>query len=123
MFAILVAHLVLVCAFGQHYAKLDLPHPTEFVLGALLVFGLGAVQSVPWDAITRRTALFVSFGLGVVLLSGVPTGTGVKAFSFFVYAGFYWVVRGLATTDRRGGSCSMRSRWRASSRQGSACGS
>jgi hypothetical protein len=101
VFAILVAHLVLVCAFGQYYAKLELPlYPTEIVLGALLVLGLGAVRSVPWDAITRRTAMFVAFGIGFVLLYGVPTGAGMKAFSFFVYAGFYWVVRGLATTDR-----------------------
>lgn len=101
VFAILIAHLMLICAFGQYYAKLDLPlYPTELVLGALLVFGLGAVRSVPWDAITRSTALFVGFGIGFVLLFGVPTEAGMKAFSFFVYAGFYWVVRGVATTDR-----------------------
>jgi O-antigen ligase len=101
VFAILIAHLALVCTFGQYYAKLDLLlYPTELVLGALLVLGGGAVRSVPWDAMTRRVALFVAFGTGFVLLFGVPTGAGVKAFSFFVYAGFYWVVRGVATTDR-----------------------
>lgn len=101
MFAILVAHLALICAFGQYYAKLDLAlYPTELVLGALLLFGIGAVWSVPWDAMTRRVALFVACGFGFVVLYGVPSGAGVKAFSFFVYAGFYWVVRGVATTDR-----------------------
>jgi O-antigen ligase len=101
VFAILVAHLVLICTFGQYYAKLDLLlYPTELVLGVLLLFGIGAVWSVPWDAITRRVALFVALGIGFVVLYGVPTGAGVKAFSFFVYAGFYWVVRGVATTDR-----------------------
>jgi hypothetical protein len=101
VFAILVAHLVLVCTFGQYYAKLDLSlYPTELVLGALLVFGAGAVWSVPWDALTRRVALFVAVGTGFALLMGMPTGAGLKAFSFFVYAGFYWVARGVATTDR-----------------------
>lgn len=101
VFAILVAHLVLVSAFGQYYAKLELLlYPTELVLAALLVFGIGAVRSVPWDAITRRVALFVAIGIGFVVVHGMPTDAGVKAFSFFVYAGFYWVVRGVATTDR-----------------------
>lgn len=101
VFAILVAHVVLLCTFGQYYAKLDLAlYPTEIVLGALLLFGIGAVSSVAWDAITRRVALFVALGIGFVVLYGMPTGAGVKAFSFFVYAGFYWVVRGVATTDR-----------------------
>lgn len=102
VFALLLAHLMLVCTFGQYYAKLDLPlYPTEIVLAALLLFGIAAARSVPWDPITRRVALFVACGIGFVLLRGVPTGAGVKAFSFFVYAGFYWVVRGVATTDRR----------------------
>ena len=101
VFAILVAHLVLLCAFGQNYAKLDVVlYPTELVLGALLVFGIGAVRSVPWDPITRGVALFVAFGIGFVVLCGAPDGAGLKAFSFFVYAGFYWVVRGVATSDR-----------------------
>lgn len=100
VFAILVAHLALVCAFGQYYAKLELPlYPTEIVLGLVLVLGSGALRSVPWDPISRGVALFVGFGIGFVLLSGVPTGAGLKAFSFFVYAGFYWVVRGHVTTD------------------------
>jgi O-antigen ligase len=101
LFAILVVHLALVCALGQHYSKLDLGlYPTEIVLGVLVVFGIGAIRSVAWDAITRRVALFVGVGLGFVVLYGLPTGAGAKAFSFFVYAGFYWLVRGLATTDR-----------------------
>ena len=100
-FALLVAHVALVCMFGQYYAKLDLAlYPTEIVLGALLLLGVVAVWSVPRDAITRRVTLFVAVGVGFVVLYGVPTGAGVKAFSFFVYAGFYWVVRGVATTDR-----------------------
>lgn len=101
VFAILIAHVALVCAFGQNYAKLDLPlYPTELVLGTLLVLGIGVIRTVPWDAITRAVVLFVGFGLGFVALYGVPTGAGVKAFSFFVYASFYWLVRGAATTDR-----------------------
>jgi hypothetical protein len=101
VFALLLAHLALLCMFGQYYAKLDLGlYPTEIVLGALLVFGIAAVRSVAWDAISRRVALFVACGLGFIAVSGFPTGAGVKAFSFFVYAGFYWVVRGVATTDR-----------------------
>lgn len=101
VFAILVAHLALVCAFGQYYAKLELPvYPTELVLGALLLFGVGAIRSVPWDTTTRRVALFVAIGVGFAVLYGMPTGAGLKAFSFFVYAGFYWIVRGVATTDR-----------------------
>jgi len=99
--ALLIAHVALVCMFGQYYAKLELPlYPTELVLGALVVMGAGAVWAVPWDAITRRVALFVAIGVGFAVVYGVPSGAGVKAFSFFVYAAFYWVVRGVATTDR-----------------------
>lgn len=100
VFAIVVAHLVLVCTFGQHYAKLELPlYPTELVLGAALLLGAGAVRAVPWDALTRRVALLIAVAIGFAVVYGMPTGAGVKACSFFVYAGFYWVVRGVATTD------------------------
>lgn len=101
VFGLLLVHLVLLCMFGQYYAKLELPvYPTELVLGALLVFGMTAVRSVGWDPLTRRVALFVACGVGFAVLTGFPSGAGVKAFSFFVYAGFYWVVRGVAVTDR-----------------------
>lgn len=100
-FALLVAHVALLCVFGQHYAKLDLPlYPTEIVLGALVVLSAGAIHSVPWDPLAGRVALVLAFGAGFAVLYGFPAGAGVKAFSFFVYAGFYWVVRAVATTDR-----------------------
>jgi hypothetical protein len=52
LFAILVAHLALVCALGQHYCELHLGlYPTEIVLGVLVVFGIGAIRSVAWDSI------------------------------------------------------------------------
>lgn len=98
---LLLAHLAVLCVFGQNYAKLELGlYPTELVLGALLVFGTGAVRGVGWDPLTRRVAWFVGFGIAFAVLLGFPSGAGVKAFSFFVYAGFYWIVRGVATTDR-----------------------
>ena len=101
LFALIIAHLALICMFGQYYAKLDLTlYPTEIVLGLLVLFGTGAIRAVPWDAITRRVALFVGVGIGFAAPFGFPSGAGVKAFSFFVYAGFYWIVRGVATTDR-----------------------
>lgn len=101
LFGLLVAHLAVLCMLGQWYAKLELGiYPTELVLGALLVFGMTAVRAVGWDAVTRRVAWFVAYGIGFAALFGFPSGAGVKAFSFFVYAGFYWIVRGVATTDR-----------------------
>lgn len=100
LYAILLGHLALLCMFGQHYAKLELPlYPTEIVLGVLLVFGMNTVRAIPRDAITRRVLWFVALGIAFAALFGFPSGAGVKAFSFFVYAGFYGVVRGVATTD------------------------
>ncbi|HET9627010.1 MAG TPA: O-antigen ligase family protein [Kofleriaceae bacterium] len=98
---LLVAHVAVLCMLGQLYAKLDLGlYPTELVLGALLVLTGGAAWAIPRDALTRRIAVFLAFGAGCAVVFGLPAGAGVKACSFFVYAGFYAVVRAVATSER-----------------------
>ncbi len=99
---IVVAHVGLAAAFGQHYAKLDLGlYPTDIALIAATLLGLGAVFAVPRDAITRNIGWFVAIGCLWALMGGLgSSGVGPKAFSFFVYSAFYFVVRGTATTDR-----------------------
>lgn len=103
---LLTLHVVLLSVLGQHYAKARLPlgadlYITEVLLVTILASGLRGVLSVPWDRITRAVVAFVAVGTAWVALSGLgATGAGMKAFSFFVYSGFYFVVRGSLTTDK-----------------------
>lgn len=104
---IIVGHVFLVAALGQFYAKVQLSvgglplYATELVVLALAVAALGPILRVPWDGITKLVAAFVALGIGWVGLRGMGdiTGAGGKAFSFFVYAIFYFAVRGCCTSD------------------------
>ena len=53
------------------------------------------------DRITNLVALFVAFGVCWAVVDGVgdTQGAGAKAFSFFAYSAFYFIVRGLARDD------------------------
>jgi hypothetical protein len=102
--ALLIAHLVLLGCGAADYAKIHVLGPlmaTEVVLLATSVLGLRSLIAVPWDRLTNLVVLFVAFGVFWAVMGGVGDfeGPGVKAFSFFVYAGFYFVVRALARTD------------------------
>jgi hypothetical protein len=102
---IITLHIALVAALGQHYVKIQLPfgtkvYVTELALGLAMVFGWRGVTRVPWDRLTKLIAVFLIIGTGWALVGGLgDSGAGIKAFSFFVYAGFYFVIRGNATTD------------------------
>jgi hypothetical protein len=101
-FALLIGHLVLLCVGGRDYAKVHVLGPlyvTEVVLLATAALSWRAIAAVPWDRITNLVALFVAFGACWAVVGGVGDEAGVKAFSFFVYSLFYFIVRGLARDD------------------------
>jgi hypothetical protein len=102
--ALLVGHLVLLCCGGRDYAKLHAFGPlyvTDAVVLGMAVLSLPSIVAVPWDRITNLVALFVAFGVFWAVVGGIgdTQGAGAKAFSFFVYAVLYFVVRGLARDD------------------------
>jgi O-antigen ligase len=102
--ALLVGHIVLLCCGGRDYVKIRAFGPlyvTEVVLLGVFVLSWRSVVAVPWDRITNLVALFVAFGIFWAVVGGVgdTRGPGAKAFSFFVYSAFYFVVRGLARDD------------------------
>lgn len=103
--AVLFVHCLLVCCFGQAYAKLKVPgtplFTTEVVLALSVISGTAAIRSVPWDGFTKATSAFVALGALWVAISGLGgfDSAGTKAFSFFAYSGFYFVVRGGVATD------------------------
>lgn len=106
---IVVVHVTLVACFGQAYAKLQLPiaelpiYPTEVVVVLSVLLGGRAIRRVPFDAITKLVLAFLALGIAWVVIAGVgdPAGAGAKALSFFVYAVFYFVVRGGAVTEEQ----------------------
>lgn len=104
--SLIAVHLLLLCCGGRDYAKLHIPafgplYPTEVVLLCAALLSWRTVLGVPWDRLTNLVALFVVFGLGWAIIDGVgdAQGAGAKAFSFFVYAAFYFIVRGVARDD------------------------
>lgn len=102
--ALLIGHLVLLCCGGRAYVKLHAFGPlfvTEAVLLATFALSIRSLVSVPWDRLTNLVVLFVAVGVCWVILSGIgdTRGAGPKAFSFFVYAAFYFIVRGVANDD------------------------
>lgn len=104
--SLLVVHLVLLCCGGRDYAKLHIPafgplYPTEVVLLGAALLSWRAVLAVPWDRLTNLVVLFVGFGLCWAIVDGIgdAQGAGAKAFSLFVYAAFYFIVRGVARDD------------------------
>lgn len=101
---LLLGHVVLLCCGGQAYAKLHAFGPffvTDVVLLVTAVLGVRAIAAVPWDRLTNLVALFVAFGVCWAVVGGVGDlrGAGAKALSFFVYAAFYFIVRGLVRDD------------------------
>jgi hypothetical protein len=104
--SLIVVHLVLLCCGGRDYAKLHIPafgplYPTEVVLLGAALLSWRAVLAVPWDRLTNLVVLFVGFGLCWAIVDGIgdAQGAGAKAFSLFVYAAFYFIVRGVARDD------------------------
>lgn len=103
---VVALHLALVMCLGHVYAKTPVPlagfevFPTELVLVTATVFGLPAIRRVPWDSITKLVVAFVGLGLAWIALAGLggSSSAGAKAFSFFVYSAFYFVIRGSFTT-------------------------
>jgi hypothetical protein len=102
--ALLIGHLMLLCSGGANYAKIHAFGPlyvTDVILIATAVLSWRAVAAVPWDRLTNLVALFVAFGVFWAVVGGLggTDGAGAKAFSFFVYSAFYFIVRGLARDD------------------------
>lgn|GEM_PF-6977852 len=104
---VIAAHLFLTCMFGQSYGKLKLPigpvYATEVALGVAVVLSLHLVSLIQWDRISKLVLCFCGLGVGWVVWAGLGPagGAGTKAFSFFVYGGFYFLVRGVATDSRK----------------------
>jgi len=103
---LLVVHLFVLACFGQYYAKLrifeDAPlFPTELVLLVGLVASFGALTRMKWDLFSKLVLAFVLIGVAWVAYTGLGPmdGAGPKAFSFFVYAGFYFIIRAAAPSD------------------------
>lgn len=104
---ILSAHVLLVAAFGGYYAKLKVPlggvelYPTELVVAACVLLGAGSITTLRMDRITRLVIAFLAIGVGWVVIGGLGglQGAGAKAFSFFVYSIFYFVIRAQARTE------------------------
>jgi hypothetical protein len=102
--ALLIGHLVLLCCAGKHYAKIAVFGPlyvTELCLIVTALLSWRSVAAVPWDRLTNLVALFLAFGVCWAVGGGIgdSQGAGAKAFSFFVYSAFYFIVRGLARDD------------------------
>lgn len=103
--SLLVLHIGMLGALGRYYAKVQIPlgvtvYPTDLVAILCAVLSFRSLVGVPWDALTKWIIVFCSIGGGWVLIGGFDsTGAGTKAFSFFVYSLFYFIVRGLAQTD------------------------
>jgi O-antigen ligase len=104
---LLVVHLFVVASFGQYYAKVRIPidgvpiYATDVVLMVGLLASLGALAKTTWDASSKVVLLFTLVGIGWVGAAGLGpmNGVGPKAFSFFVYSGFYFIVRAAAPPD------------------------
>lgn len=102
--SLLVVHLTLLCCGARYYAKIHVfgpLYPTEVVLLCAAVLSWRTVLAMPWDRLTNLTVLFVAFGLCWAIEDGIgdADGPGAKAFSFFLYSAFYFIVRGVARDD------------------------
>jgi O-antigen ligase len=104
------AHVLGVASLGGYYAKIKVPvggvelYPTELVLLLSLVLAASAMRSFVWDNITKVVIAFVALGSAWILVGGVGGDlrtAGAKAYSFFVYSGFYFVIRACACTHER----------------------
>ncbi|MBV8757228.1 MAG: O-antigen ligase family protein [Deltaproteobacteria bacterium] len=101
---VLSAHVLLVAALGGYYAKLKLPiglYPTEVVVIACAIFGLSSIADLRLDRMSRLVVAFVAIGTAWVVIGGLGgmQGAGAKAFSFFVYSIFYFVIRAQARSE------------------------
>ena len=103
---LLVAHLFVLACFGQHYAKLRILDgaplfTTDLVLLVGLVASFGALTRTKWDLLSKLVLAFVLVGVAWAASTGLGPidGVGPKAFSFFVYAGFYFIIRAAAPPD------------------------
>jgi len=95
---------VLLCCGGRDYAKIHAFGPlyvTDAVLLSAAVLSWRSIAAVPWDLLTNLVALLVAFGVFWAIVGGLgdTQGAGAKAFSFFVYSAFYFIVRGVARDD------------------------
>ena len=103
---LLAVHLFVLACFGQYYAKLrildDTPlFPTDLVLLFGFMASLGALARMKWDRLSKLVLGFVAVGVAWAAYTGLGPidGPGPKAFSFFVYAGFYFIIRATAPPD------------------------
>lgn len=104
---VVVVHLALTSCLGQYYAKLQIPlggislYPTDLVVVIASLLAGGAITRVRRDAITKAVLAFVAVGALWAGLEGIGgmAGAGAKAFSFFVYALLFFVVRATVTDD------------------------
>lgn len=103
---LLVVHLFVLACFGQYYAKLRILDgaplfTTDLVLLVGLVASFGALTRTKWDLFSKLVLAFVLVGVAWAAYTGLGPmdGAGPKAFSFFVYAGFYFIIRAAAPSD------------------------
>lgn len=103
---LLLTHALLVTSFGQAYAKYSIPigglplYPTDLVLLISSLAVAPRLLAVPSDRFTKIVIAFVLLGTFWVAIGGLGgmSGAGAKAFSFFVYSLFYFLVRAVATS-------------------------
>ena len=101
---IVLTRVALVAGFGQFYAKLHVSfghvdiYVTELVLCAAVIASLGPLLAMKLDHMSRLVILFLTFGIGWAVLTGLGDA-GTKAFSFFVYSAFYFVIRATVTNE------------------------
>src|SRR5690606_11203426 len=75
-------------------------YTTEFVLGLLLVLDPHFHRRVTWDRLAKVVVLFVFLAVLWLIYGGIDlAGAGPKAFSFFVYSLFFFIIRAAATTE------------------------
>lgn len=103
---LVVVHLFVLACLGQHYAKLRILDgapffTTDLVLLVGLVASFGALTRMKWDRFSKLVLAFVLVGVAWAAYTGLGPldGAGPKAFSFFVYAGFYFIIRAAAPSD------------------------
>jgi O-antigen ligase len=92
--------------FGQYYAKVRILggaplFTTDLVLLVGLVASFGALTRMTWDLFSKLVLAFLLVGVAWAAYTGLGPmdGAGPKAFSFFVYAGFYFIIRAAAPSD------------------------
>jgi O-antigen ligase len=103
---LLVVHLFVLGCFGKYYARLRILggaplFTTDLVLLVGLVASFGALTRMTWDLFSKLVLAFLLVGVAWAAYTGLGPmdGAGPKAFSFFVYAGFYFIIRAAAPSD------------------------